>query len=124
MRARLHADGRVDTEWLGGDSDHPDLERWAREAVTFTYLHPLRDAASDLRPGRDNRLVALMSALAPDGHADRATIEAIAEQANRALDQVPAMRTAKDRVQDRLAGLTGRGELGQHTDLLFAEPAV
>lgn len=122
LRARLRADGRVDTEWLGGDSDHPDLERWAREAVTFTYLHPLRDAASDLRPGRDNRLVALMSALAPDGHADRATIEAIAEQANRALDQVPAMRTAKDRVQDRLAGLTGRGGLGQQTDLLFAEP--
>jgi putative ATP-dependent endonuclease of OLD family len=122
LRARLRADGRVDTEWLGGDSDHPDLEGWAREAVTFTYLHPLRDAASDLRPGRDNRLVALMSALAPAGHADRATIEAIAEQANRALDQVPAMRTAKDRVQDRLAGLTGRGDLGQHTDLLFAEP--
>src|SRR3954469_4964663 len=38
------------------------------------------------------------------------------------LDQVPAMRTAKHRVQDRLAGLTGRGDLGQHTDLLFAEP--
>jgi putative ATP-dependent endonuclease of the OLD family len=32
------------------------------------------------------------------------------------------MRTAKHRVQDRLAGLTGRGDLGQHTDLLFAEP--
>lgn len=122
LRARLRADGRVDTEWLGGDSDHPDLERWAREAVTFTYLQPLRDAASDLRPGRDNRLVALMSALAPDGHADRATIEAIAEEANRALDQVPAMCTAKDRVQDRLAGLTGRGDLGQQTDLLFAAP--
>lgn len=122
LRARLRADGRVDTEWMGGDSDHPDLERWAREAVTFTYLHSLRDAASDLRPGRDNRLVALMSALAPDGHPDRATIEAIAEQTNRALDQVPAMRTAKDRVQDRLASLTGRGDLGQRTDLLFADP--
>lgn len=122
LRARLRADGRVDTEWLGGDSDHPDLERWAREAVTFTYLHPLRDAASDLRPGRDNRLVALMSALAPDGHADRATIESIAEQANQALDQVSAVRTAKDRVQDRLAALTGRGALGQQADLVFADP--
>ncbi len=122
LRARLRADGRVDTEWLGGDSDHPDLERWAREAVTFTYLHPLRDAASDLRPGRENRLVALMSALAPDGDPDRGTIESIAEQANQALDQVPAMRTAKNRVQDRLAALTGRGGLSQQTDLLFAEP--
>jgi len=122
LRARLGADGRVDTEWLGGDSDHPDLERWAREAVTFTYLHALRDAAMDLRPGRDNRLVGLVGALAPDGHADRTSIESIADQANQALDQVPAMREAKDRLQDRLSGLTGRGGLGQKTDLVFAEP--
>lgn len=122
LRARLRSDGRVDTEWLGGDSDHPDLERWAREAITFTYLHPLRDAAADLRPGRENRLVALLSALAPDGHADRAAVEAIAEQANQALDQVTAMQTAKSRVQERLAGLTGGGKMGQRTDLVFAEP--
>lgn len=122
LRASLRADGRVDTEWLGGDSDHPDLERWAREAITFTYLHPLRDAASDLRPGRENRLVALLGALAPDGHSDRSAIESIATQANQALDQVGAVREAKERVQDRLAGLTGRGELGQRTDLVFAEP--
>lgn len=122
LHARLRADGKVHAEWFGGDSDHPDLERWAREAITFTYLHPLRDAASDLRPGRDNRLVGLLSALAPEGHTDRETIESIAEQANHALGQVPAMRTAKDRVQDRLAGLTGRGDLGQTTDLVFAEP--
>jgi putative ATP-dependent endonuclease of OLD family len=122
LRARLRSDGRIDTEWLGGDSDHPDLERWAREAITFTYLHPLRDAAADLRPGRENRLVALLGALAPDGHDDRAAIEAIAEQANRALDEVPAMRTAKSRVQERLAGLTGNGNMGQQTDLVFAEP--
>ena len=122
MRARLRADGKVDTEWLGGDSDHPDLERWAREAITFTYLHPLRDAASDLRPGRDNRLVALLGALAPDGHADRDAIEQIADQANSALDLVPAVADAKARVQDRLDGLTGRGGLGQQTDLAFSDP--
>lgn len=65
MRARLRPDQRVDTEWLGGDSDHPDIERWAREAITFTYLHPLRDAPSDLRPGRDNRLVDLLGRRLP-----------------------------------------------------------
>src|SRR4051794_2668923 len=48
LRARLRADGKVDTEWFGGDSDHPDVERWAREAISFTYLHPLRDAGADL----------------------------------------------------------------------------
>jgi len=99
-----------------------DIERWAREAVTFTYLHPLRDAASDLRPGRENRLAALLAALAPEGHDDRAAIETIAQQANDSLDGVPSVREAKARVQDRLSGLTGRGDLGQRTDLVFAEP--
>ena len=122
LRARLKPDGRVDTEWLGGDSDHPDLEHWAREAITFTYLHPLRDASSDLRPGRENRLVGLLSALTPAGHADRDAIEQIAEQANAALDQVPALQEAKARVQQRLDGLTGRGSLGQRTNLVFADP--
>src|SRR3990172_5211135 len=46
--AALRADGKVDVEWYGGDSARPDVERWAREAITFTYLHPLRDATSDL----------------------------------------------------------------------------
>lgn len=121
MRARLRPDQRVDTEWIGGDSDHPDVERWAREAITFTYLHPLRDAASDLRPGRDNRLVELLGSLAPDGHADRALIEQIADQANADLDKVDAVRKAKIRVQTRLDGLTGGGALGQRTNLVFAE---
>lgn len=122
LRARLRPDGRVDTEWLGGDADHPDVERWAREAVTFTYLHPLRDAGADLRPGRDNRLVGLLGALAPDGHADRAAIEQIATQANAALDQVLTVQSAKARVQDRLAALSGRGAFSQRTDLAFADP--
>jgi putative ATP-dependent endonuclease of OLD family len=122
MRARRRPDGRVDTEWLGGDSDHPDVERWARDAITFTYLHPLRDAASDLRPGRDNRLVGLLAALAPDGHEDRDAIEEIAKLANEALGDVPAVAEAKARVQARLDGLTGGGSLGQRTDLAFADP--
>lgn len=122
LKAHLRSDGRVATEWLGGDSDHPDVERWARDAVTFTYLHPLRDAASDLRPGRSNRLVQLLGALAPEGHADRAAMEGIIDVANTSLDAVPAMQEAKSRVQDRLAGLTGGGALCQTTDLLFAEP--
>jgi putative ATP-dependent endonuclease of OLD family len=122
LRARLRSDGRVDTEWVGGDSDHPEVERWAREAVSFTYLHPLRDAAADLRPGRDNRLVGLLGALAPDGHEDRAKVEAIIAQANEDLGQVAAIDTAKTRIEDRLFGLTGRGGMSQRTDLVFAEP--
>ncbi|MGQ0464925.1 MAG: ATP-dependent nuclease [Sporichthyaceae bacterium] len=122
LRAQLRLDGKVETQWFGGDSDHPDVERWAREAVSFSYLHPLRDAASDLRPGRDNRLVSLLGALAPDDHPDRLLIEEIVSRANLDLSQVGSIREAKDRIQDRTKGLTGRGDLGQHTDLLFAEP--
>lgn len=122
LQARVRADGRVDTEWIGGDADHPDLERWAREAITFTYLHPLRDAAADLRPGRDNRLVPLLSSLAPEGHADRAAIEQIAADANAALAKVGVLKDARTRVQDRIDGLTGRGSLSQQTDLAFTEP--
>lgn len=121
LRARLRPDGRVDTEWFGGDSEHPEVERWARDAVTFTYLHPLRDANADLRPGRENRLVGLLSSLAPEDHDDRARIEEIIERANDALADVPAVKAAKDRVQDRLSGMTGRGGFAQQTDLAFAE---
>jgi putative ATP-dependent endonuclease of OLD family len=122
VRVSLRSGDQVDMTWMGGDSDHPDVERWAREAVTFTYLHPLRDAAADLRPGRDNRLAQLLGALAPPGHADRDSIVKITEDANRALAKVDAIKTAKKRVQDRLSEMTGKGALGQRTDLLFADP--
>jgi putative ATP-dependent endonuclease of OLD family len=122
VRASLRPGGQVDMTWMGGDSEPPDVERWAREAVTFTYLHPLRDAAADLRPGRDNRLAQLLGALAPPGHADRDAIVEIIEDANQALAKVGAVKTAKTRVQDRLRDMTGKGTLGQRTDLLFADP--
>ena len=123
LRARLRPTGGVDLEWCGGDSQHPELERWAREAVTYTYLHPLRDAAADLRPGRENRLVSLIEALAPEGHDNRTEIERIVTEANAALDQVDAIVTAKDGVQRRLAGsMTGAGTFTQRTNLVFADP--
>jgi putative ATP-dependent endonuclease of OLD family len=40
LRATLSATGRIHTEWFGGDSSHPEVETWAREAVTFTYSAP------------------------------------------------------------------------------------
>ncbi|MCW2987913.1 MAG: hypothetical protein JWM24_851 [Solirubrobacterales bacterium] len=122
LRARLSDAGRVEIEWFGGDSQHPDVERWAREAVTFTYLHPLRDATADLQPGRDNRLVHLISALAPDGHADRTEIERVVTVANAALDAVPALSGARKEIQTRLSAITGNGEFSQRSDLAFADP--
>ena len=122
LRARLRPTGRVDVEWFGGDSQHPEVERWAREAATYTYLHPLRDAAADLRPGRENRLVSLIQTLAPEGHDDRAEVERIATEANAALDQVETIVAAKDGVQRRLTEMTGAGAFTQRTDLVFADP--
>lgn len=97
------------TQWFGGDSEHADIERHARSAVRFVYLHPLRDAAADLRPGRDNKLVGLVSALAPRGDADRDAIVAAAQTANAALDVITAIVKARTEIAGRLDAMTGGG---------------
>ena len=122
LRATIGPTGRIDTEWFGGDSRSPEVEKWAREAVVFTYLPPLRDAAADLRPGRDNKLVGLLDSLAPPGCDDRAEIVRITEQANEELDRVPAVVSAKAGIQQRLAEMTGAGGFTQQTGLAFADP--
>jgi len=122
LQAKLGADGRVLAQHIGGDASHADAERHAREAVRFTYLHPLRDAAADLRPGRENRLVELLSTLAPDGHADRDAIVAVIEDANTALDGIDAVTEAKAQIAGRLGKMTGSHHFHQESDLAFADP--
>jgi putative ATP-dependent endonuclease of the OLD family len=119
-RAELTEAGRVRTTMFSGDAklDEPDL--LARSAVTFTYLHPLRNAEADLRPGRSNRLVALLRALAPD--ADQEKIVEIAQQANEELAKVASIVSARDDIQARLDRILGLA-YGQKVDLLFADPA-
>ena len=122
VRATIGASGRIDTQWFGGDAQQPDVEGHARDAVRFVYLHPLRDAAADLRPGRDNRLVPLIGALAPEGHADHQKIIEAAELANQALDAIDAIVDARGRVADRLSAMTGKGRFTQHSTLAFDDP--
>ncbi|MBS1894697.1 MAG: AAA family ATPase [Actinobacteria bacterium] len=122
LHARLRPDNRVVVQWFGGDSAHPEVERHAREGIRFAYLHPLRDAAADLRPGRQNRLVQLLAALAPDGHPDRDRIVAEAENANDAMGKIPTVEAAKDKIARRLLAMTGSGRFRQQTDLAFADP--
>lgn len=123
LRAKLAADGRVMApQFIGGDSETADVERHAREAVRFTYLHPLRDAAADLRPGRDNRLIGLLDALAPEGSEDRDKIIQAMDDANTELQGVGAVKTAKGQVAKRLRGMTGGGRFQQQTDLTFTDP--
>jgi len=122
LRAKLGADGRIQTRWIGGDGEAGEPEPHAREAVRFVYLHPLRDAASDLRPGRDNRLVPLLSTLAPANHDDRNAIEEVARKANEALDEITAIQTARTHLATRLGGMTGSGRFTQKSGLVFADP--
>lgn len=122
LKAKLRSDGRVRIEWFGGNSENAAVERHAREAVRFVYLHPLRDAAADLRPGRDNKLVALLAALTPENHEDRDKIEALVNTANDELGKVAAVAAARDRVHKRLQGMTGEGRFGQKSTLAFADP--
>jgi putative ATP-dependent endonuclease of OLD family len=122
VRAAISPEGRVTTSWFGGDSDHPDVEEFARSAVSYTYLPALRDASAELRPGRNNRLTALLSTLAPEGHSDRDEIVRLMSDANDKLGQVATLVTAKSEVQKALDDLTGDGPFTQRTDLAFSQP--
>lgn len=122
LRATIGPDERIRTQWIGGDSEAGEPESHAREAVRFVYLPPLRDAANDLRPGRDNKLVSLISALAPPGDADRDLIVAVANEANQALGRIEAIQNAAGHVAARLGAMTGSGRFAQHSGLAFADP--
>jgi putative ATP-dependent endonuclease of the OLD family len=122
LRATLPEYGRPKRPlFYGGSSSVPEVEDWARDAVTFTALPALRDAEDELRPGRaTNRLVALLSAFAPTPEA-RDEIVALVEKANHDMRQLKAMSSARESVEQRLERIVGLG-YGQGVDLLFAEP--
>jgi putative ATP-dependent endonuclease of the OLD family len=122
LKATIHPTGRVQTQWFGGDSQQADVEPHARDAARVVYLPPLRDAISDLRPGRDNKLISLVSALAPDGHADRDAIVNAAQIANKALDLIPTIINARAHVAKRLGSMTGGRRYAQQSGLAFEDP--
>jgi putative ATP-dependent endonuclease of OLD family len=122
MKAKIGVDGRVRVEWFGGNSEHADVERHAREAIRFVYLPPLRDAAADLRPGRDNKLIPLLAALTPEDHEDRVRVEKLIEDSNKALDKVGSVVKARSQVDKRLRGMTGEGRFAQKSTLAFGDP--
>ncbi|WP_204079425.1 ATP-dependent nuclease [Mycobacterium riyadhense] len=122
LKATSGTTGRVQTQWFGGDSQQPDIEHHAREAVRFVYLHPLRDAAADLRPGRDNKLIPLISSLAPPDHSDHQAIIDAARLANTALDKIQTIINARNHVASRMNAMTGSGRFAQHSGLAFEDP--
>lgn len=122
LKATMGQGGRVQTQWFGGDAEQADVERHARDAIRFIYLHPLRDAAADLRPGRDNKLIPFIKALAPEGHPDHDKIIDAGKLANQALGAIQAIIDARGHVTTRLAGMTGGGRFAQKSDLAFEDP--
>lgn len=122
LKAKLGQNSRVRVEWFGGNSQNVDVERHAREAIHFVYLHPLRDATADLRPGRDNKLIPLLMALTPENHPDRDEIVKLVETSNKKLDQVGSLGKARAQVDDRLQGMTGGGRFTQKSTLAFGDP--
>lgn len=121
MRASLPEHGRPRPTFYGGQSNVPEVEDWARQAVTFTYLPALRDAESDLRPGRgSNRLVQLLSAFAPT-EVEQDEIVKLAEEANEKMSGAKVVRDARKSVQTRLDQIVGT-DYAQYVDFAFAEP--
>lgn len=109
-------------QYFGGRSTVAEVEDWAREAITFTYLPPLRDAEVELGPGRGgtNRLVALLRAFAPE-EVDQEALVRIVKEANSKMQEADLIKSARISVQERLEFILGDG-YAQQVDLLFAEP--
>jgi putative ATP-dependent endonuclease of OLD family len=119
LRASIDRRGRIDQDFIGGDAETPQVDRYAREAVEYVYLPPLRDAARELAPGPRNRVARLLRALAPEGHEDRLEMQRIVEAANRGLDRVGSMRSAERSIENHLLAMVSRS-YALPSDLRFA----
>lgn len=119
LRARIGTDEEVTWHRCGGDFDSPDVEQRALNAVQHTYLPPLRDAGSDLQPGRTNRLARLLHVLTPE-QADREGLVKVAQEANKELAKHPKVRRAVELVRGVLDEMTLAGHR-QQSDIAFAD---
>jgi putative ATP-dependent endonuclease of the OLD family len=119
VRATVGPDGDVSWFRFGGDHDSPDVEQRALNAVHHTYLPPLRDAGSDLQPGRSNRLARLLYAVTPQQE-DRDRLVKLADDANKELAKDKKVRRAVELVQGVLDEMTLEKHR-QQSDIAFAD---
>lgn len=119
LHAELRDDDQVRWHRFGGDLDRSDVEQRAYSVSCHTYLPPLRDAGSDLQPGRSNRLGRLLQVLTPDP-ADRDRLVDIAQAANDQLRADPVITKAGELVQSVLDEMTRVGHR-QESDIAFAD---
>lgn len=119
IHASLQNDEDVRWQRFGGDLDWTEMEQRPLATVCYTYLPPLRDAASDLQPGRSNRLARLLQTVAPD-QTDRERLVALVKDANDGLRKDPKVERAVELVQGVLDAMTRAGHR-QKSDVAFAE---
>lgn len=122
LTARLRDTGRVSVQLYGGDSKTSDIEPYAREAAVCTFLPPLRDAASELRPGRSNQLVDLVKSQVARIPGDDEKFVDLMKAANTALGEIESLRFAREGVEQNLEAMTGGGRYRQRTALEFDDP--
>lgn len=120
LTARLTSSGRVTYNYFGGDHDNTEIEQLARLAVQYTYLPPLRNAEADLRPGRRNRVQALLAVLVRDEEG-RAAIEDLVTQLNERLGDQEGVKEARKKIQERLDEVVGP-RYRQQIGLAFTDP--
>ena len=102
------------TQYIGGDADVAEAERHARDAVRFTYLHPLRDAAADLRQGATTGSIAVFEALRRTGTPTATRSSRSPRTRNGLLEKIDTVVTGQGRDPGRLNRMTGAGRFTQH----------
>jgi putative ATP-dependent endonuclease of OLD family len=120
IHATLQDADEVRWQRFGGDLNWTDMELRPLSTVCYTYLPPLRDAASDLQPGRTTRLARLLHTVASD-QTDRDRLLELEKEANKKLKEDESVETALKLVQGVLDAMTRRHH-HQRSDLAFSEP--
>lgn len=120
LTARLTSSGHVIYDYFGGDHDNTEIDQLARLAAQYTYLPPLRNAEAELRPGRRNRIQALIAALVREDEGRRA-IEDLATELNQRLGDQEGVKAARKNIQERLDEVVGP-RYRQQIGLAFTDP--
>jgi putative ATP-dependent endonuclease of OLD family len=119
LQAEVDDDDSVLWHRFGGDLDSTEVEARVYNVAHHTYLPPLRDAGSDLQPGRTNRLARLLQVLTPN-EIDRDRLVQLAQDANVELRKDAKIQQAVQLVQGVLDEMTRVGHR-QRSDISFAD---
>lgn len=104
----------------GGDNEGNRVEGEILASLTCVFLQPLRDAESDLRPGRNSRTAVLLDSLKTDD--DASQVEKALDAANQQIDALPLIVNATGKINKNLGEISG-DTLAQKSKLRLSEPS-